>query len=150
MIRPEPSLKKAVEGKSVDENSLLEIIIRAREGESPGMIAQAWACRLHLRDGVCIAVLTHHQSLRPRRYTVRHGRVVSPQQYKAMLIAEALESVVRCAGRPLDSWGILSAAREQGSPVGMASAATIGQAARLLEHDGHLRRGPLVGTWIVP
>jgi len=139
-----------VGGKSVDEHDLLEIIIRAKAGESPPAIAQEWARWLHAHDGVRIVMLSQHQPPRRRRYIVRHGRVVSPQHDKAMVIAEALESIVRAAGLPLDAWGILNAAREQGSPIGMASAATIAQAARLLEQAGHLQRGPVGGTWIVP
>jgi hypothetical protein len=127
---------------------LQEIVVEGIEGERPEDIALDWVRRLELADGVRVAVVSGQTHARPRRFVVHQGRVVSPQQHAAAVMAGDLEVVLRAEGRAMDAWEILQAARAQNSPLSTATMATISLAARQLVREGRAARGRVHNTWI--
>jgi hypothetical protein len=127
---------------------LQEIVVEGVEGERPEDVALEWVRRLDLGDGVRVAVVASQARARPRRFVVHQGRVVSPQQHAAAVMAGDLEAVLRVEGRAMDAWEILQAARRHNSPLSTATMATINLAARQLVRAGRACRGRGHNTWM--
>jgi hypothetical protein len=132
------------------QSQLQEIVVEALEGVRPEEVALEWVRRLELADGVRVAVVGSGSQTRPRRFVVHQGRVVSPQQHAAAVVAGDLEAVLRAEGRPMDAWEILQAARRQNSALATATMATISLAARQLVREGRASRGRVHNTWATP
>lgn len=132
----------------MEKNRLLEVVVSATAGQNPAEVAREWLRRLPLSDGVRITVVLGAARLRSRKFVAYDGRVISVQEYAALMIADALEELVRGESRALDAWEILQLARRRGSPIAEAPVATISRAARLLARDRRLRAGSTPGTWV--
>lgn len=134
--------------ESRQENRLIEIAVRMKERENPEAVAREWARRLDLADGVHISVVPPGDSRRQRRFVAYEGEVITTQQYAALLLCDPIEKLLYAAARPMDAWEIFAASRRQSSPLSATTVATITRAARLLQEQGRLRRGPSRGTWV--
>ncbi len=134
------------------DQRLLEIVVRAAAGEQPDTVAAEWTRRLSLPDGVRVAVNLADTGARPRRFVVYNGQVTTPQRFAALSIRHDVEDVVRRAQHPTTAWDILQDARSrglEGSTIATATMATITQSARILVRAGHLKSGPIQGTWVL-
>jgi len=75
------------------------------------------------------------------------GRTISPQQYIALTHADAVEGVLRRAGRPLGAWDILQEGRRVDALPVSLTIATIKRIALLLVRERRAQRGPTRDTW---
>lgn len=138
-------------GDPMTLRGLREIVVQERDGDAPAAVAQDWARRLALPDGVHIVVGTRTARIRPRRFVVQGGRTISPGQYTALTHADAVEGVLHRAGRPLDAWDILQEGRRADALPVSLTMATVKRIALLLVRERRAHSGPTRDTWrVVP
>lgn len=128
-------------------SGLREIVVQEMDSDSPVAVAEEWARSLALRDGVHIVVATRTTRMRPRRFVIHGGRAISPQHYTALAHADAVEGVLRQAGRPLGTWDILQEGRRADVLPQSITMATIKRTALLLVRERRAQRGPNLETW---
>lgn len=131
----------------MDKTQLLEVVVSAAATQNPATVAWEWMRQLNLTDGTRITVVPGATRRSWRRFVAYDGRVISAQEHAAVLLADALEDLLRGERQALDAWEILHLARRRGSPLANAPVVTIKRAARLLTADGRLRTGSTAGTW---
>ena len=131
------------------QSQIQEIVVQTPDKGQAEAVAREWVRRLELADGVRVTVSSPAAPTRPRRFVAYDGQAMSPQQYAAIALADAVEQVLQHEQRPLDTWALLQAGRGMGLLPGDSTLATLTRTLRLLAREGRVQAGAEQGTWQV-